>query len=86
MPAAVSGIMAALILGISRAIGETMVVAIAAGGTGGSALTLDPLDRGPDDDRRHHGARHGLGSGPGVRVRVRQPLLRRVLLFLITLA
>jgi phosphate transport system permease protein len=30
-PAAVSGIMAALILGLSRAIGETMVVAIAAG-------------------------------------------------------
>ena len=30
-PAAISGIVAALILGISRAIGETMVVAIAAG-------------------------------------------------------
>jgi len=30
-PAAVSGIMAALILGLSRAVGETMVVAIAAG-------------------------------------------------------
>lgn len=42
IPAAVSGIMAALIVGISRAIGETMVVAIAAGGTGGSAFTLDP--------------------------------------------
>ncbi|MDQ3954018.1 MAG: ABC transporter permease subunit, partial [Actinomycetota bacterium] len=41
-PAAISGIVASLIIGISRAIGETMVVAIAAGGTGGSALTLDP--------------------------------------------
>ena len=30
-PAGISGIVAALILGISRAIGETMVVAIAAG-------------------------------------------------------
>jgi phosphate transport system permease protein len=39
VPAAVSGIVAALILGISRAIGETMVVAIAAGGTGGSLFT-----------------------------------------------
>jgi phosphate transport system permease protein len=38
-PAAVSGIVAALILGMSRAIGETMVVAIAAGGTGGSLFT-----------------------------------------------
>lgn len=42
IPAAVSGIAAAFILGISRAIGETMVVAIAAGGTGGSAFSLDP--------------------------------------------
>lgn len=41
-PAAVSGIVAALILGFSRAIGETLVVAIAAGGTGGSLFTVDP--------------------------------------------
>jgi phosphate transport system permease protein len=39
VPAAVSGIVAALVLGVSRAIGETMVVAIAAGGTGGSLFT-----------------------------------------------
>ena len=45
-PAAVSGIVAALIIGISRAIGETMIVAIAAGGTGGSALTLNPAEQG----------------------------------------
>jgi phosphate transport system permease protein len=45
-PAAVSGIVAALILGASRAIGETMVVAIAAGGTGGSLRTVDPLGPG----------------------------------------
>jgi phosphate transport system permease protein len=43
VPAAVSGISAAFILGISRAIGETMIVAIAAGGTGGSQFSLDPL-------------------------------------------
>jgi len=40
-PAAISGIVAALILGLSRAIGETLVVTIAAGGTGGSSFTLD---------------------------------------------
>lgn len=45
-PAAVSGIVAALIIAISRAIGETMVVAIAAGGTGGSLRTFDPLGPG----------------------------------------
>jgi phosphate transport system permease protein len=45
-PAAISGIVAALILGLSRAIGETLVVTIAAGGTGGSDLTVDPLGPG----------------------------------------
>jgi phosphate transport system permease protein len=45
-PAAISGIVASLILGISRAIGETMVVAIAAGATGGGQLTLNPLESG----------------------------------------
>jgi phosphate transport system permease protein len=40
-PAAVSGIAAALILGVSRALGETMVVAIASGATGGSLRTFD---------------------------------------------
>jgi phosphate transport system permease protein len=46
VPASVSGIAAALILGLSRAIGETMVVAIAAGATGGGLRTLDPLEPG----------------------------------------
>jgi phosphate transport system permease protein len=42
VPAAVSGIVAALILGLSRAIGETMIVAIVAGAVGGSQFTLNP--------------------------------------------
>jgi phosphate transport system permease protein len=45
-PAAVSGIVAAIILGVSRAIGETMIIAIAAGATGGAELTLNPLEGG----------------------------------------
>lgn len=45
-PAAISGIVAALILGVSRAIGETMVVAIAAGATGGGLFSTDPLQPG----------------------------------------
>ena len=45
-PAAISGIVAALILAISRAVGETMVVAIAAGASGGSLFTADPRDPG----------------------------------------
>jgi phosphate transport system permease protein len=45
-PGAISGIIAALILGISRAIGETMVVAIAAGAVGGALFHLNPLEPG----------------------------------------
>jgi phosphate transport system permease protein len=45
-PAAVSGIVAALIIAVSRAIGETMVVAIVAGGVGGSLFTVDVLGPG----------------------------------------
>ncbi|MBP8998009.1 MAG: phosphate ABC transporter permease subunit PstC [Anaerolineaceae bacterium] len=41
VPAALSGISAAIILGISRAIGETMIVAVAAGA--GPNLTLNPF-------------------------------------------
>jgi phosphate transport system permease protein len=46
VPAAISGIVAALILAVSRAIGETMVVALAAGATAGSLFTVDPLGPG----------------------------------------
>jgi phosphate transport system permease protein len=42
LPAAISGVAAAFILGISRAVGETMVVAIAAGQQ--PNLTLDPRE------------------------------------------
>ncbi len=41
LPAALSGIIAAFIISISRAIGETMIVAIAAGSS--ADLTLNPL-------------------------------------------
>ncbi|MFH1104562.1 MAG: phosphate ABC transporter permease subunit PstC [Actinomycetota bacterium] len=46
VPAAVSGVVASLILAFSRAVGETMVVAIAAGATGGSLFSWDPLTNG----------------------------------------
>ncbi len=42
VPAALSGIVAATILGISRAVGETMIVAVAAGNL--AQLTLDPRE------------------------------------------
>jgi phosphate transport system permease protein len=43
LPAALSGIVAAVILGFSRAIGETMIVAIAAGGL--PTMTANPFDQ-----------------------------------------
>jgi len=42
VPAALSGIIASFILAVSRAVGETMIVAIAAGGT--PNLTWNPLE------------------------------------------
>jgi len=42
LPAALSGIIAAFILALSRAVGETMAVSIAAGAT--PRITLNPLD------------------------------------------
>ncbi|MFV1989338.1 MAG: phosphate ABC transporter permease subunit PstC [Acidimicrobiales bacterium] len=46
LPAAASGVIAALVVGLSRAIGETMVVAVAAGAVGGSLFGLDLLSEG----------------------------------------
>ncbi len=45
-PAAISGVAASLILGVSRAIGETMVVFMAAGAVGGSLRTWNVLEGG----------------------------------------
>lgn len=46
LPAAMSGLMAATIVGFSRAIGETMVVTIASGGGDTSLFNLSPLESG----------------------------------------
>jgi phosphate transport system permease protein len=46
VPAAVSGLVAALILAVSRAVGETMVVFIAGGAAGSAPFEVDPLKPG----------------------------------------
>jgi phosphate transport system permease protein len=46
LPAAVSGIVAAAIVSVSRAIGETMVIALAAGAAAGALFNLNPLGQG----------------------------------------
>jgi phosphate transport system permease protein len=58
-PAAISGIVAAFIIGLSRAIGETMVVAIAAGATGGGLRSWDVFSQG----QTMTGAMAALGAG-----------------------
>lgn len=44
VPAAISGIIAAFVLGLSRAVGETMIVALAAGNQ--PNFSLNPLEAG----------------------------------------
>lgn len=46
LPAAISGIVAALIVSVSRAIGETMVAALASGALGQAPRTVNPTDTG----------------------------------------
>lgn len=46
IPAAISGLTASLIIAVSRAIGETMVVFIAAGRSGGALFETDPFQPG----------------------------------------
>ena len=55
-PAALSGVVASIVLAASRAIGETMVVLLAAGNT--PNLTFNPVEPDPGDDRLHRHHRH----------------------------
>jgi phosphate transport system permease protein len=46
LPASVSGLVAAFILAVSRAVGETMVVLLAAGSANRSQFTANPFEEG----------------------------------------
>ena len=85
VPAAVSGITAAILLGISRAIGETMIVAIVAGGTGGSLFNAQPPQARADHDGRDHGAGDRIRFGPRRRAAYPSLFFVGLLLFLMTL-
>ncbi len=85
-PAGVSGIIAALILGISRAIGETMVVAIAAGAVGGSLFHLTPLEPGQTMTAAMAALGFGSDQVAGDNLAFQSLYFIGVLLFLMTLA
>jgi phosphate transport system permease protein len=82
LPAAISGVAAALILGISRAVGETMVVAIAAGQQ--PNLTLDPRE--PAATITAYIVQVALGDLPHGSIGYQSIFAAGLVLFLITLA
>jgi phosphate transport system permease protein len=86
VPAAVSGVAAALILALSRAIGETMIVAIASGATGGSAFTLDPAAPGQTMTAAMTALAIGSDQVRGTEGTFESLYFIGLLLFLITLA
>ena len=78
VPAAVSGLVAAFILAVSRAIGETMVVFIAGGAGGGTLFNINPLEPGltMTAAMASQAAGHRRGGGRGAHVP--EPVLRRL--------
>lgn len=85
IPAAVSGLVAAFIVGVSRAIGETMVVFIAAGASGGALRSFDLFQQG----QTMTGGMASLASGTdqvrGAALTFQSLFFIGLLLFLITL-
>jgi phosphate transport system permease protein len=84
-PAAISGIVAAFILAISRAIGETMVVAIAAGATGGGLRSWDPLQPGQTMTAAMSALATGSDQVAGSGLAFQSLYFVGILLFLLTL-
>ena len=85
VPAAVSGLVAAFILAISRAIGETMVVFLAAGAGGGSARTFDPFGSGTTMTAAMASLASGTDAVKGEALTFQSLYFVGALLFLVTL-
>lgn len=85
IPAAVSGLVAAFIIGISRAIGETMVVAIAAGATGGSLFGFSVFEPGQTMTAAMASMAAGTDAVRGAGLTFQSLFFVGLLLFVITL-
>ncbi len=87
VPAAVSGLVAAFIISISRAIGETMVVFIAAGGGGNVAqYTTSPFDAGSTMTAAMAAQASGTDSVVGEALTFQSLFFVGLVLFVITFA
>ncbi len=85
-PAAISGIVASLILGVSRAIGETMVVFMAGGAVGGSLRNFDVLEPGQTMTAAMASLAIGTDQVAGEGLAFQSLFFVGLLLFLMTLA
>ena len=85
IPAAVSGLVAAFIVAVSRAIGETMVVFIAAGATGGSLFSTDLFGPGQTMTAAMASQAAGTDQVRGAALTFQSLFFVGMLLFLITL-
>lgn len=85
IPAAVSGLVAAFIVAVSRAIGETMVVFIAAGATGGSLFSTDLFGPGQTMTAAMASQAAGTDQVRGAGLTFQSLFFVGMLLFLITL-